>query len=132
MTDEPVPVPSRPSRAHAWLLAIRPATLPAAVGPVAVGLGVSVGMGVFEPLPALACLAVALLLQIASNVGNIAVGLRMLPTRAGYAPFLLVFKQSPQWGGWGDHAGIGWPDLEAYVPDKALIAQQLQWWEAVL
>jgi 1,4-dihydroxy-2-naphthoate octaprenyltransferase len=62
--------PPRPSRARAWLLAIRPATLPAAVGPVLVGLAVAVGLGVFEPLPALAALAVALLLQIASNVAN--------------------------------------------------------------
>jgi 1,4-dihydroxy-2-naphthoate octaprenyltransferase len=52
------------------MVAVRPATLPAAVGPVLVGLGVAVGLGVFEPLAALACLAVALLLQIASNVAN--------------------------------------------------------------
>lgn len=58
------------SRARAWLLASRPATLPAAVGPVLVGLAVAVGLGVFEPLPALAALAVALLLQIASNLAN--------------------------------------------------------------
>jgi len=60
----------RPSRVRAWLLAIRPATLPAAVGPVAVGLGVAIGEGVFELLPALAALAVALLLQVASNLAN--------------------------------------------------------------
>jgi 1,4-dihydroxy-2-naphthoate polyprenyltransferase len=62
--------PSPPSRARAWLLASRPATLPAAVGPVLVGLGVAVGLGVFEPLPALAALAVALLLQVLSNLAN--------------------------------------------------------------
>ena len=60
----------RPTRVRAWLLAIRPATLPAAVGPVAVGLGVAIGEGVFELLPALAALAVALLLQVASNLAN--------------------------------------------------------------
>jgi len=57
-------------RARAWLLAIRPATLPAAVGPVLVGLGVawpSVGL---RPVPAAACLAVALLFQIAANLAN--------------------------------------------------------------
>jgi 1,4-dihydroxy-2-naphthoate octaprenyltransferase len=64
------PAPVAPSRSRAWLLAIRPATLPAAVGPVLVGLAVAISLGVFEPLPALAALAVALLLQIASNVGN--------------------------------------------------------------
>jgi 1,4-dihydroxy-2-naphthoate octaprenyltransferase len=59
-----------PSRARAWLLASRPATLPAAVGPVLVGLGVAIGLGVFEPLPALATLLVALLLQVLSNLAN--------------------------------------------------------------
>lgn len=58
------------SRAAIWFMAIRPATLPAAVGPVLVGLGVAVGIGVFMPLPALASLAVALLLQVASNLAN--------------------------------------------------------------
>ena len=51
-------------------MAVRPATLPAAVGPVLVGLVVAVGVGVFELLPALAAMAVALLLQIASNLAN--------------------------------------------------------------
>jgi 1,4-dihydroxy-2-naphthoate octaprenyltransferase len=59
-----------PTRLQSWLVAVRPATLPAAVGPVLVGLGVAVGLGVFAPLPALASLAVALLLQMASNVAN--------------------------------------------------------------
>jgi 1,4-dihydroxy-2-naphthoate octaprenyltransferase len=58
------------SRSRAWVVAIRPATLPAAIGPVLVGLAVAISLGVFEPLPAVAALAVALLLQIASNVGN--------------------------------------------------------------
>lgn len=70
MTERLTPAAPRPSRLHAWWVAIRPATLPAAVGPVLVGLGVAVGMGTFAILPALGCLAVALLLQIASNVGN--------------------------------------------------------------
>jgi 1,4-dihydroxy-2-naphthoate octaprenyltransferase len=60
----------RPSTGRAWLLAARPATLPAFVGPVLVGLGVAVGLGVFEPWPALACMSVALLLQVASNLAN--------------------------------------------------------------
>ena len=71
MTSLPASPPlERPTHARAWLMAIRPATLPAAVGPVLVGLGVAIGLGFFEPLPALASVAVALLLQIASNVGN--------------------------------------------------------------
>ncbi len=55
-------------------------------------------------------------------LGDIAAGLRMLPTRAGYSPFLLVFKQSPHWGAWGEHAGIGTPEVEAVAPDEALLA----------
>ena len=54
-------------------------------------------------------------------LGDIAAGLRMLPTRNGYSPFLLVFKQSPQWGGWGDHAGIGVPDLGNEEVAEALL-----------
>jgi len=73
MTNPTVDAPSAPAsmtRSRAWLVAIRPATLPAAVGPVLVGLAVAVSLGIFEPLPAVAALAVALLLQIASNVAN--------------------------------------------------------------
>jgi len=70
MTPTTTAASTSPSRVQAWLLAVRPATLPAAVGPVLVGLGVAISLGTFELLPALACLAVALLLQIASNVGN--------------------------------------------------------------
>ena len=73
MDTATAPSPPRPaplSRRHAWWLAIRPRTLPAAIGPVLVGLGVAIGEGVFVPLPALAALAVALLLQVASNLAN--------------------------------------------------------------
>ncbi len=67
MTTAPSP---QLTRRQAWWLAIRPRTLPAAVGPVLVGVGLAVGDGVFRPLPALAALAGALLLQIASNLAN--------------------------------------------------------------
>ena len=60
-----------PSSLRVWLLAIRPATLPAAVGPVLVGLGAAIGSGAaFRFDAAVACLAVALLLQIAANLAN--------------------------------------------------------------
>jgi 1,4-dihydroxy-2-naphthoate polyprenyltransferase len=58
------------NRRRAWLLAIRPATLPAALGPVLVGLGVAIGGGAFQPVAAAACICVALLLQVAANLAN--------------------------------------------------------------
>ncbi|MCS6843575.1 MAG: 1,4-dihydroxy-2-naphthoate polyprenyltransferase [Caldilineales bacterium] len=63
---------SRPplSRRQAWWLAIRPRTLPAAVGPILVGAALAIAAGAFRPLVALVALAVALLLQIASNLAN--------------------------------------------------------------
>lgn len=60
----------RISRARAWLLAIRPPTLPAAVGPVLVGLGVALGQGQWRPVVAVATLAAALLLQVVANLAN--------------------------------------------------------------
>lgn len=59
-----------PSAARAWWLAIRPRTLPVAVGPVAVGTAVAAGQGEAHALPAWAALAVALGLQVASNLAN--------------------------------------------------------------
>lgn len=53
-----------------WLLAIRPATLSAAVGPVLVGCAVASRAGEFRLLPALAALTGALLLQIGANLAN--------------------------------------------------------------
>jgi len=54
----------------AWLLAARPKTLPAAVAPVMVGTSLAIADGKFDPLPALAALAGALLLQIGVNLAN--------------------------------------------------------------
>jgi 1,4-dihydroxy-2-naphthoate octaprenyltransferase len=54
-----------------WLLAIRPATLPASVSGVIVGLGAAYASGAaFRPDTALGCMAVALLLQVAANLAN--------------------------------------------------------------
>jgi 1,4-dihydroxy-2-naphthoate polyprenyltransferase len=61
---------ARPGRAQAWLLAIRPATLPAAVAPVVVGTAVAQRASAFAALPALAALAGALLLQVGANLAN--------------------------------------------------------------
>jgi len=53
-----------------WMLAVRPKTLPAAVGPVLVGTALVAGDQAFRIGPALAALLAALLLQIGSNLAN--------------------------------------------------------------
>jgi len=58
----------KPTRA--WLLAARPKTLPAAVAPVVVGSAMAHVDQHFAFWPALACLSVALLLQIGVNLAN--------------------------------------------------------------
>lgn len=58
------------SPSQAWLLALRPKTLPAAASPVLVGSAVAFYTGKFSLLPALAALAGALLLQIGANLAN--------------------------------------------------------------
>jgi 1,4-dihydroxy-2-naphthoate octaprenyltransferase len=58
------------SQSRAWLLAIRPKTLPAAVSPVVVGAALARSDGAFALLPALAALVGALLLQIGTNLAN--------------------------------------------------------------
>ncbi len=61
----------RPSTLRIWLLAIRPATLPAALSGVIVGLGAAFAVGTpFRADAAIGCLAVALLLQITANLSN--------------------------------------------------------------
>lgn len=71
VADAPTAAPVRPSTLRIWLLAIRPATLPAAVSGVVVGLGAALALGVpFRLDAALGCLAVALLLQVAANLAN--------------------------------------------------------------
>jgi len=61
----------RPSAVRTWLLAIRPATLPAALSGVVVGLGAALAVGApFRADTALGCLAVALLLQVTANLAN--------------------------------------------------------------
>jgi 1,4-dihydroxy-2-naphthoate octaprenyltransferase len=60
----------KPSLFKIWWLAIRPKTLPAAASGVVMGCALAWRDGTFQPLPALAALLVALLLQIGSNVAN--------------------------------------------------------------
>jgi 1,4-dihydroxy-2-naphthoate polyprenyltransferase len=68
--ESPRPPDQPITRRRAWLLAARPRTLPAAVGPVIVGTALAIRDGAFAPLVALTCLIAALLLQIASNFAN--------------------------------------------------------------
>ncbi len=58
------------SRPQVWVLAARPKTLPAALGPVVVGSALAAAADHFRFGPALAALLVALLLQIGSNLAN--------------------------------------------------------------
>jgi 1,4-dihydroxy-2-naphthoate octaprenyltransferase len=58
------------SKREAWVMAARPQTLPAGAAPVVVGTGVAIGRGDFTPLPALAALVGALLLQVGTNFAN--------------------------------------------------------------
>lgn len=53
-----------------WWLAIRPKTLPVSIAGVITGWSVALLDGNFSTLPAITCLFVALLLQIASNLAN--------------------------------------------------------------
>jgi len=55
---------------RAWLMAVRPRTLPVAVAPVVVGSAVAASESGLRAGPALAALAGALLLQVGSNLAN--------------------------------------------------------------
>jgi len=88
----------------AWLVAIRPATLPAACSGVVVGLGAArADDAPFRPGPAVGCLVVALLLQIVANLANDlsdfrrgADSDRVGPTRAAAAG--LLSPHALEWG----------------------------------
>ena len=59
-----------PGSARAWILAARPATLSAAVVPVAVGTACAIAHAGFRAGPALAALLGAVLIQIGTNFAN--------------------------------------------------------------
>lgn len=58
------------SRARVWLDAARPKTLPAAIAPVLVGIGLAVEAGAFHALAATCALLGAVLIQIGTNYAN--------------------------------------------------------------
>ncbi|TVQ96456.1 MAG: 1,4-dihydroxy-2-naphthoate polyprenyltransferase [Deltaproteobacteria bacterium] len=67
----PSPAPgSAPSRLSLWWMAARPKTLSAAAVPVLVGVAVALLDGLFRPLPALAALLGAFLIQVGTNLAN--------------------------------------------------------------
>lgn len=55
---------------NAWLLAIRPKTLPAGAAPVVLGMALAYSQGKFMIVPALAALVCAVMMQIVSNLIN--------------------------------------------------------------
>jgi 1,4-dihydroxy-2-naphthoate octaprenyltransferase len=64
-------VPSVPAGSwRVWLMAARPATLPASIVPVLVGTAVGVHEGAFTLLPFLGALVAAVLMQIGTNLAN--------------------------------------------------------------
>ena len=70
-TAAPAAPSPAPSTVRAWLLASRPATLPAAAVPVIVGAAVAVAdRATFRPLVFAATLAAALLIQVGTNFAN--------------------------------------------------------------
>ncbi|MFB6157051.1 MAG: 1,4-dihydroxy-2-naphthoate polyprenyltransferase [Haloferacaceae archaeon] len=58
------------SRRRAWVIAARPQTLPAAAAPVLIGTGLAAHAGVLAPLPAVAALVGAALIQVGTNFAN--------------------------------------------------------------
>ncbi|MFC7077960.1 1,4-dihydroxy-2-naphthoate polyprenyltransferase [Haloarcula halophila] len=58
------------SKRKAWVMAARPQTLPAGAAPVVVGVGMAVHADVAAPVPAVAALVGALLLQVGTNFAN--------------------------------------------------------------
>lgn len=64
------PPPLTISKAQAWLLAMRPRTLPAAIGPVLVGTAAAIADRCFVFGAALAAGVVAMLMQISVNLAN--------------------------------------------------------------
>ena len=62
--------PRPPGSASVWLLAARPKTLPASIAPVLIGTAMAYGDGGLHGPSAVASLACAVLIQIATNLAN--------------------------------------------------------------
>ena len=70
MTEGALKAPARPSGFQAWMMAIRPKTLPAGAVPVVVGTAVAAADGKFLPAAAFIALLCALGIQVATNFIN--------------------------------------------------------------
>ncbi len=70
MNTEKIETSTNASLASAWILAIRPRTLPASISPVIVGSAAALSDNRFAALPALAALCGAILLQVGVNLAN--------------------------------------------------------------
>ncbi len=70
MTIQSDHTPAVPSRLQAWMMAVRPKTLPAGAVPVVLGTALAYADGFFRPIPALVALVCALGIQIATNFIN--------------------------------------------------------------
>ncbi len=101
---------------HPWLLAVRPATLTAALAPVLVGSAVAARAGGFRLGPAVAALAGALLLQIGANLANDVddfergadTGARRGPTRVTQGGLLTARQvRTAEWLAFGFAALVG-------------------------
>ncbi len=117
---------SKPSLPMIWFLAARPKTLFAGLCPVVIASVLAVKHGVFHWPAALASLAVALLIQIATNFANdyfdfkkgADTETRLGPTRATQAgwvkpahmkwAFIVVFALAVLIGLWVVYARAGW------------------------
>ena len=60
----------QPSSMQSWVMAIRPRTLPAAIGPLLVGNMLAIGLSQFSFLIAFTSMLCAILLQISVNLAN--------------------------------------------------------------
>ena len=66
-------------------------------------------------------------------LGDVVAGLRFLPTRTGWAPFTLVYKQTPVW--LTDTTGgppYGGEDVEALGSPESMLEVLIDWWSHTL
>lgn len=65
-------------------------------------------------------------------IPEIVAGLRMLPTRIGISPFLMVYKQEPKWHSLPAELIIGESTEPTSDQQEALVETQVAWWDEVV